>query len=750
MASYNSNDSRFDGRCFLEDVEIKLQKRLEEVCQSLSEGQKEIDNMQEYYWENYTEMDEYGYEDYDNQQALLHQVNANNEKLQLKHRFEKMLDAPFFGRVDFVYDGDDEPEPFYIGIANFAEKTGMQPLIYDWRAPVSGLFYDFDKGEAFYEAPAGRLEGEIISKWQFKIKNGKMVYAFESDTKIDDDILKKELGNNSDVKLKNIVRTIQKEQNAIIRNTKDKILVIQGAAGSGKTSIALHRIAYLLYHDRDNLKSSNVLILSPNGVFADYISHILPELGEENIREMSFDLYAYKELKKGIANDCEDRYDQLERNMKFPDQEARDRFDWKQSKEFVGEMEGFLAVLEDRLIEFKEISFRGMTLTEEEMIQLFYYKFTETPLLKRLDAVKEYFIDSWETLRGRNISEEDQELLQGKFDRMYTTKDTYKIYNWLLEDCGCDQLPDVPYEKRKIQYEDVFPMLYLKYRLEGGNSTHKNIKHLVIDEMQDYSYLQYTILETLFHCKMTILGDRAQTLDVKQQDVLRFLPKILGKEIRKIVMNKSYRNTMEIAKYAEKISGVTDLELLDRHGKEVEEKTFTSQDEMLDTLLANLKLAGNIAMDNGKSEMSENRGNDKFDTALNTDVMSKSADETKKIIEGTEAGQNGIEVQTSDKEQEIQEEQELFETAALITTTEEEAFDLSRLLKLRGINVSYVDRDSSAFKKGLTVTTFYLAKGLEFDQVFAIRGKENNPLRDQAEYICATRALHELYVYDVK
>ena len=148
-----------------------------------------------------------------------------------------------------------------------------------------------------------------------------MIYEFESDTKIDDDILKKELGTNSDVKLKNIVRTIQKEQNAIIRNTRDRILVIQGAAGSGKTSIALHRIAYLLYHERENLKSSNILILSPNGVFADYISHILPELGEENIREMSFDLFAYKEL-KNTAADCEDKYDQLERIMKFPDQEA--------------------------------------------------------------------------------------------------------------------------------------------------------------------------------------------------------------------------------------------------------------------------------------------------------------------------------------------------------------------------------------------------------------------------------------------
>lgn len=683
MTNYKSNDNRFDGRCFLEDIEIKLEKRLEEIRQSLSDGQKEIDNMQEYYWENYTEMDEYGYEDYDNQQALLHQVNANNEKLQLKHRFEKMLDAPFFGRVDFMYDGDDEPEPFYIGIGNFAEKNGMQPLIYDWRAPVSSLFYDYDKGPASYEAPAGRLDREILSKWQFKIQNGELVYAFESDTKIDDDILKKELGTNSDVKLKNIVRTIQKEQNAIIRNTKDRILVIQGAAGSGKTSIALHRIAYLLYHERDSLKSSNVLILSPNGVFADYISHILPELGEENIREMSFDLYAYKELRKGVSADCEDRYDQLERRMRFPDQESQDRFDWKQAKAFIGEIEGFLAVLEDRLIEFKEVYFRGMTLTEEEMIELFYFKFTETPLLNRMDAIKDYFIDSWETLNGRNISDDDQETLQMKFDKMYKTKDIYAIYNWMLEDCGCNLLPDVPYEKRKLPYEDVFPMLYLKYRLSGGNSTHKNIKHLVIDEMQDYSYLQYTILEMLFHCRMTILGDRAQTLDTKQQDVLRFLPKLLGREIRTIEIKKSYRNTLEIARYAEKVSGVSDLELLDRHGKEVVEKTFNTDTELLDELVCHLKCPGD------------------------------------------------------------------FETAALITTTEEEAFDLSRLLKLRGINVSYVDRNSSAFKKGLTVTTFYLAKGLEFDQVFALRGAKENPLKNQAEYICATRALHELYIYEI-
>lgn len=674
------NRKDFEGAEFLEAVLQKLTIRLREIEKDLSEGQKEIENMHEYYWENYTEMDQYGYEDYDNRQALLQQSNANDEKRKLKHRFQRMLDAPFFGRVDFVFEDEEETRAFYIGIGNFAERAGMTPLIYDWRAPVSGLFYDYDKGPAAYEAPAGVIKGEIRAKWQYKIRGGRMVYAFESDTKIDDEILKQELGSSGDVKLKNIVQTIQKEQNEIIRNTKDKILVIQGAAGSGKTSIALHRIAYLLYHDRDRLKSSNVLILSPNSVFADYISHILPELGEENIREMSFDLFAYREL-KDTAADCEDRYDHLERMMRFPDAKAEKRFRWKQSAEFAGEAEGFLALEEDSLMDFCDIDFRGMHLSEQEVIHLFYDKFYDTPILKRMDAVMEYFIDAYETLRGRDIEEEDRELLQKKFDRMYVEKDIYEIYNRLLEYCGQEPLSKIPYERRKIPYEDVFPMLYLKYRLTG-ESVHKNIKHLVIDEMQDYSYLQYVILSRLFHCRMTILGDRAQTLDKEQRDVLLFLPKILGKDIRMVVMNKSYRNTWEIATFAAGISGISDIELLERHGKAVEERRFPTEDEMLSAIRENLNV-----------------------------------------------GSDG------------------YETAAVITMTEEEASDICRLLQNRGVDASYMDRNSSAFRKGLTVTTFYLAKGLEFDQVFMIRGTRENPLADQAEYICATRALHELYVY---
>ena len=671
-----------DGTIFLEEVKEKLNSRIHALQQDLEEGEKDIAGMQEYYWDNYTEMDEYGYENYDNQQALFRQASANEEKAKLMHRFMKMQDSPFFGRVDFIFDGEDEAETFYIGIGNFAEKTGSVPLIYDWRAPVSGLFYDFDKGPASYQAPAGLIEGEIASKWQYKIRNGKMVYGFESDMMIDDEILKQELGSNSDVQLKNIVRTIQKVQNAIIRNTKDKILVIQGVAGSGKTSIALHRIAYLLYHDRKNLKSSNILILSPNSVFADYISHILPELGEENIQEMSFDIFAYKEL-KGTVVDCEDRFHQIEQRMEQKDPEAERRNKEKQSQYFIGLVEGFLVELEDRLMDIRDIEFKGMRKTEQEIIELFYYKFQHLPILARMEAVMEYFIDEYETLYQKDVTEEEKELLTEQFMKMYVTRDLYEIYNWLMEEGGYLTLPGVPYERRVLAYEDVYPMLYLKHRLDGTKAR-SNIKHLVIDEMQDYSYLQYVILERMFSCKMTILGDKSQTIDRESQDVMRFLPKIFGKNIRKIVMNKSYRNTVEIARYAEKIVGDTNMELFERHGKEVEEASCISMDEAIEKVCSRVNL-----------------------------------------------GEEG------------------FETAAVITMTEWEAKVLYRKFQEAGMEVSYIDRDSTSFKKGLTVTTFYMAKGLEFDQVFGVSKMWNTGFAGQAKYICATRALHELYMYEI-
>ena len=676
-----------NGREYLQYVLKCLNDRLAQADAAILEGEKEIEDMHEYYWENYTEMDQYGYEDYDNQQALFRQMNANEEQFRLRKRFKKMQDSPFFGRVDFRYDGDEEAETFYIGIGNLSEGAGSLPLVYDWRAPVSGLFYDYDKGPASYEAPSGIFEGEVISKWQYKIRKGKMLYEFESDVKIDDEILGAELGSNGEVQLKNIVRTIQKEQNEIIRNTKDRIMVIQGAAGSGKTSVALHRIAYLLYHDRENLKSSNVLILSPNGVFADYISHILPELGEENIREMSFDLFAYREL-QDIVGDCEDRYDQIEHTVLNP--KIQDICREKQSPEFVSKLDGFVLRLEDELMNFRDVEYRGCTLSEKEIIDLFYFKFLDVPLLSRMHSVAEYFIDQVETLRDRDLSDEEREEVMECFRSMYETRDCYVLYSRFLEKEGYRPLPHCQIEKRRLRYEDVYPVLYLKYTLYQCRN-HHGIKHVVVDEMQDYSWIQYLLIHKMFPCRMTILGDKAQTMEDETQDVLKFLPKIFGKDIRKIVMNRSYRNTMEVAQYANHLTGIEDMELFERHGEPVDERTFSSTEEALETVL----------------EKWLNR-------------------------------------------------REEFETEALIFLTEREAEHAFLYIEKRLKEIApeaenqlcYMNRDSQSFKKGLTVTTFYLAKGLEFDQVFGIFEEDRESgLQCQAKYITATRALHELHMY---
>ena len=727
-----------DESMYLALIEEKLAKRIRELDEELEAGSREVEEMHDYYWENYTEMDEYGYENFDNSQALFRQITVNNRIIDQRRILKKMQDSPYFGRVDFLYEGEDETEEHYIGIANFSEEGWMKPCVFDWRAPVSSLFYDFEKGPASYEAPMGTISGVITGKWQYKIRRGKLVYAVESDFKIDDDILQEELSSNGSVQLKNIVRSIQKEQNAVIRNTGDSILVLQGAAGSGKTSIALHRIAYLLYHDRKKLTAKDVLVLSPNRVFSNYISIILPELGEENIQEMSFDFFAWKEL-RGIAPDCEDYLDVLE--GKFSDlrkkerkkednilsdmtEEGFRRVD-KSSREYVQEIYGFCLELEDDLMRIKDIHHKKMHVSAGEIIEYFYNRFPDIPLLARMDAVREYFVDEAETLAGRDFSDPDKRAIQDKFDAMYETKDIYRIYRRFQKRLGIKPLPNVRLEKRRVPYEDLYPMLFMKYQLEGIGQKRK-IRHLVIDEMQDYSYMQYMVIAKLFSCRMTIVGDRCQTMGAGQRDVTRFLPEVFGKGLCLMSLNKSYRNTVEIAEYAQGLIGETGIENFGRHGKAPVMLSAGDGDKAADIMMKYFRL---------------------FDLQelLRSGGISEKADE-----ERNDAGKD------ADKGR-------LYETCGVICLTERESREIYTVLKKKlseaGCDtdkyLTCIDRTSDQFRKGITVTTFYMAKGLEFDQVFAwyperkmIQKREDKDLLalfTQAEYITATRALHELY-----
>ena len=358
------------------------------------------------------------------------------------------------------------------------------------------------------------------------------------------------------------------------------------------------------------------------------------------------------------------------------------RYEWKQSVEYVQAIEGFLIELEDRLVDFEDVEFKGIRKSAGEIMEFFYEKYTGTLLLDRMGAVMEYFIDEVETLRGRSLNDEEQEIIYRKFMNMYVTRDICQIYNWFLEDYGFPALPDMPPERRVLEYEDVYPILYLKYSLTAAGQR-KNIRHLVIDEMQDYTYLQYVLFAKMFSCNMTILGDKAQTIGGKQQDVLTFLPKIFGKKVKRIVMNKSYRNTSEIAEYAKTTGGSKDIQYVARHGKAVERQTIKTLEKTCKEISGKMKLG-----------------------------------------------------------------EEEYETAAILTMTEKEAEHIYEIMHKLSAEAHYINRDSAQFKKGLTVTTYYLAKGLEFDQVFIVGGDRNNKMYQGYQYICATRALHELYVYD--
>ncbi len=670
---------------YLNNVLEKLGTAIEELEQKLEFRRSEISRMQEYFWESYTEYDEFGYEKMDNDRLLREEADAHAELVKKYARYRKMMDSPYFAAITFRYDGEDEEETYYIGIGNFSASKAEPPLVCDWRAPISGLFYDYDIGRASFKAPVGEISGDLTRKFQYKIKNGKLLYVIDSDIVINDDILQKELSLNASARLKSIVSTIQKEQNAIIRNEKDKILVIQGSAGSGKTSVALHRVAYLLYHHRKQLSANQVLILSPNPVFSEYISHILPELGEENILEMTLDLYAYRELK--TYGDTEDRYVYLEKLLGMSENEAREyqrQVAEKQSKEYVQELDEFVLSLEESLVNFRDFSYKKIEKSEDEIRAMFYKGCGNVPLLERFKAVAEFIIDEEETLSDKDMDVLEREIVIEKFERMYETRDFFKLYNRFLVESGREEIVA---GASVIPYEDVYALLYLKQLLHGSDK-HNGIKHLIVDEMQDYSYIQYLLLSKMFSCSMTILGDREQQATPGKSDAQSLCKEIFGEQAKLLTLKKSYRSTSEIMRFANRIAGIEGEEAFERHGRDPEWVKSATEKEMQEQIAEYL----------------------------------------------------------------LREQNTGFDTTAILTTTAEQAERLYMALKDK-LQVSLLSPDSNKVEKGIVITTFYLAKGLEFDSVHVAYATEEERLSEyqrQILYIAATRALHELKVYVVR
>jgi len=515
-------------------------------------------------------------------ESILNHFALGESVINKRKRLTKILAIPYFGRIDFLEKKENSKVmPTYIGIHTFYDPESRATLIHDWRAPVSNMFYDHELGEAGYRSPSGEIKGVISLKRQYRIRGGKMEFMIESALTVHDDILQKELSSNADDKMKNIVATIQREQNQIIRNEDIRTLIIQGVAGSGKTSIALHRIAYLLYTFRDSISSKDILIISPNKVFSDYISNVLPELGEETVPETSMEQilsgvleHKYKyQTYFGLVNEL----------LEKPSSSLIDRIAYKASFGFISELDKFILHIENTYFKAADVKLTKYITIPAPFIEEQYLRFNRYPIRRRFDAMADYMLDMLKiqytftvTTTGRNLLKKEIRLMFAGNNDIQVYKDFFKWTN----------NPGM-FKMRKghtLEYSDLAPLAYLHLALEGNGNQPFRVKHLLIDEMQDYSPIQYKVIQKLFPCRKTVLGDAGQSVNPYGSSTAETIQKSLtASEIMKLC--KSYRSTFEITDFAQKIHPNAELEPVARHGEKPQILQFGSAVEELSGIM---------------------------------------------------------------------------------------------------------------------------------------------------------------------
>ena len=515
-------------------------------------------------------------------ESILNHFALGESVINKRKRLTKILAIPYFGRIDFLEKKENSKVmPTYIGIHTFYDPESRATLIHDWRAPVSSMFYDHELGEAGYRSPSGEIKGEISLKRQYRIRGGKMEFMIESALTVHDDILQKELSSNADDKMKNIVATIQREQNRIIRNEDIRTLIIQGVAGSGKTSIALHRIAYLLYTFRDSISSKDILIVSPNKVFSDYISNVLPELGEETVPETSMEQilsgvleHKYKyQTYFGLVNEL----------LEKPSSSLINRIAYKASFGFISELDKFILHIENTYFKAADVKLTKYITIPAPFIEEQYLRFNRYPIRRRFDAMADYMLDMLKiqytftvTTTGRNLLKKEIRLMFAGNNDIQVYKDFFKWTN----------NPGM-FKMRKghtLEYSDLAPLAYLHLALEGNGNQPFRVKHLLIDEMQDYSPIQYKVIQKLFPCRKTVLGDAGQSVNPYGSSTAETIQKSLtASEIMKLC--KSYRSTFEITDFAQKIHPNAELEPVARHGEKPQILQFGSAVEELSGIM---------------------------------------------------------------------------------------------------------------------------------------------------------------------
>lgn len=735
------------------DLIDRKEEDIKEKTGSLKEG---IIGLRKNFWEDVTvNMDEP--DDVIETQAGIKQQAEFLQERERSHRqlfnelkkLDRLRRSPYFGRIDFQESGEPKPEPIYIGIASLMDEAQENFLIYDWRAPISSMYYDYTTGPAAYDTMEGRIEGEISLKRQFIIQRGEITGQFDTSLTIGDHILQAVLGGKSSAQMKNIVATIQREQNQIIRNQKSQTLIVQGAAGSGKTSAALQRIAFLLYANRRTLRAENMLLFSPNPLFNSYVSTVLPELGEENILQTTYKEYVEDRI--GNAFTVQSPFEQLEQfllegtEQENPAEAASVQF--KASLDFKKIIDDYLTSLSQKGLLFHDIVFRDKVLISSEEIREHFYTLATSILLpNRLELVSEWLLKKLQKLERLEQNEEwvrDEVELLDKEDflnayrarqkKQSKEEDTFNDVDmeWRilsksvvrkqfqplrnkikrlgfvdgranfrqLFEIRTQPAPPIwasvcaktleTLDQHTLDWEDATAYLYFQDQLKGKKSF-PHIRHVFIDEAQDYSPFQLAYLKTLFpYSKMTLLGDVNQSIFVQalnESSVLTDTPD--NKEsYEKITLSRSYRSTRPIVEFTRQlIEGGEQIEAFNREGTKPT-LTYANHEE---------------------------------------DLHQKLLTRIRSMLEGNH-----------------------HQTIAVICKTMQESQRVHAWLSSH-ISAQLLDQETYTFEQGLVVIPAYLAKGIEFDAVLLFNISEDVYGREWERnlfYTACTRAMHELHLF---
>ena len=620
-------------------------------------------------------------------------------------RLQNMIATPYFARIDFKFDDENESEKVYIGKTALKSDVGADRFIYDWRSPIASVFYRFMTGRAFYEAPAGRIAGEVLLKRQFEIKNSKLEYFFDSDVNVVDEFLRKALSQNTSPQMKTIVETIQKEQDVVIRDMENELMMVQGVAGSGKTSIALHRAAYLMYRGlTESLSPEDILIVSPNSLFEQYIANVLPELGEENVSSAIWEEMAFRVLRKKKIQTREQFLEKVVTN-KTHSEIIKNCMVFKNSLEFLQILRKAIDDLISNGIVFEDIYSNGNRIASGEYLKgKILAGSADVSLRRRLKILEEHVLDLISDAGNGRVRKGDRTRVR-EYMRKCASIKIEVLYRRLFEDdeyfarmSAGIKLPDniakiVSWTKenltiRRYFYDDIAPLMYLNVIINGVD-TYREIKQVVIDEAQDYYPMHFEVFKLLFSkAKLTVLGDVNQTLEkTEDSSMYKQIAQIFGKKLSSLVeMDKSFRCTSEILKFSSKfLNHKVKIESFNRNGREPRVFTFDNRNDFRYAIIA-------------------------------------------KIMGCQTLG---------------------YQSIGLICKTRGNASHLYNMLKF-GTDIKLVTGSGTEETQGTFIIPAYMAKGLEFDAVMICDADSENYCREIDKnilYIAATRALHQLDLF---